>query len=95
MKPIEVAIVSLGSLKYPVNMAYFESWKSLIVKISHGASVSHLPDTGGGDWEYTSNQLSTLVHADRNASFTNLEKVATAIEKIGKSIPAFRKDKSA
>lgn len=70
MSPLKVTIVSLGSLKYPLNMAYFEGWKSSIIKIGHGAAVGHLPDAMGDNWEYTSNQLGSLVHADSNASFT-------------------------
>lgn len=70
MHPQKVTIVSLGSLKYPVNMSYLEEWKSQIIKISHGASVGHLPDAEGDNWEYTSDQLGSLVHADNNASFT-------------------------
>lgn len=70
MHPLNVTIVSLGSLKYPVNMSYLEGWKSQIVKLSHGASVGHLPDAEGDNWEYTSEQLGSLVHADNNASFT-------------------------
>lgn len=70
MHPLKVTIVLLGSLKYPVSMSYLEGWRSQIIKISHGASVGHLPDAEGDNWEYTSNQLGSLVHADNNASFT-------------------------
>lgn len=70
MHPINVTIVSLGNLKYPVNMSYLEGWKSQIIKVSHGASVGHLPDAEGDNWEYTCDQLSSIVHADSNASFT-------------------------
>ena len=70
MHPLNIAIVSLGSLKYPVNMSYLEGWKSQIIKLSHGASVGHLPDAEGENWEYTCDQLGTLVHSDSNASFT-------------------------
>lgn len=70
MHPLKIIIVSLGSLKYPVNMSYLVGWKSQIIKISHGASVGHLPDAEGDNWEYTCDQLGALVHADNNASFT-------------------------
>lgn len=51
-------------------MPYLEDWDSQIIKITHGASIGHLPDAEGDNWEYTSGQLSSLVHADDNASFT-------------------------
>jgi hypothetical protein len=70
MHPLKVTIVSLGSLKYPVNMSYLEGWKSQIIKLSHGASVGHLHNAEGDNWEYTSDQLYHLLHADNNASFT-------------------------
>jgi hypothetical protein len=70
MHPLKVSIVSLGSLKYPINMSYLEGWTSKIIEISHGASVGHLPDAKGDNWEYTSDQLGSLVHADNEASFT-------------------------
>lgn len=70
MHQLKITIVSLGSLKYPVNMSYLEGWKSQIIKLSHGASVGHLPDAEGDNWEYTCDQLRSLVSADNNASFT-------------------------
>jgi len=70
MHPLKVTIVSLGSLKYPVSMSYLEGWKSRIINLSHGASVGHLPDAEGENWEYTCDQLRSLVHADSNANFT-------------------------
>lgn len=70
MDTLKVTIVSLGSLKYPVNMAYLEGWQSKLIKLSHGSSIGHLPDAEGDDWEYTKEQLGSLVGADDNASFT-------------------------
>jgi len=70
MHPLKVSLVSLGSLKYPVNMAYLEGWKSQIVVVKHGTSICHLPNAEGENWEYTSSQLSSLVQADGDANFT-------------------------
>lgn len=70
MHPLKVTIVTMGSLKYPVRMSYLEGWKSKIIKVTLGSSVGHLPDAEGDNWEYTSSQLSSLVHEDDNASFT-------------------------
>lgn len=51
-------------------MSYLEGWPSQIIKLSHGSSVGHLPDAEGENWEYTCDQLRSLVHADSNANFT-------------------------
>lgn len=70
MQKIKVSLVSLGSLKYPVDIAYLEGWKSDILSIKHGASVGHLPNVDGNDWQRTNEQLSGLLHADAEADFT-------------------------
>jgi hypothetical protein len=70
MKHIKVAIVSLGSLKYPIDIAYLEGWHSDFMKIVHGASVGHLPNAEGDNWQYPNDQLRQLIHADPEANFT-------------------------
>ena len=70
MNPIKINLVLLGNLKYPIDVASLEAWKSKIVKIQHGASVGHLPDAEGDDWEYTDEQLSNLLSGDSNSDFT-------------------------
>jgi hypothetical protein len=70
MKKIKVSLVSLGSLKYPVDIAYLEGWKSSLVSIHHGASVGHLPNVDGAEWERTNTQLRNLLHVDPDADFT-------------------------
>lgn len=70
MKLLKISIVSLGSLKHPVDMAYLEGWKSQLVTIKHGASIGHLPNAEGENWEYTSSQLCSLIKADDEACFT-------------------------
>ncbi len=70
MNPIKINLVLLGNLKYPIDVVSLEAWKSEIVKIQHGASVGHLPDADGDDWEYTDEQLSELLSADNSSNFT-------------------------
>jgi hypothetical protein len=70
MHPINISLVSLGSLKYPVDIAYLEGWKSQLVTIKHGASIGHLPNAEGLNWQYTNDQLNGLIKEDDDASFT-------------------------
>lgn len=70
MQKIKVSLVSLGSLKHPVDIAYLAGWKSKIISIKHGASIGHLPNVDGTDWERTNTQLSGLLHADAETDFT-------------------------
>jgi hypothetical protein len=46
-------------------------------------------------WNITGDSAFSSKSEDNNLDVTTLEKVASAIEKIGKSMPAFGKDKSA
>ena len=65
-----ISLISLGSLKYSVDIKYLEAWKSKLIKIRHGAAVGHLPNAEGENWEYTNTQLKDLIIPDRSASFT-------------------------
>jgi hypothetical protein len=70
MNPTSINLVLLGNLKYPIDVAALETWTSSILKIKHGDSVGHLPDAEGDEWEYTDEQLSKLLSADKNSDFT-------------------------
>lgn len=70
MRPLKVSLVSLGSLKYPVDIAYLEGWTSQLFKVQHGASIGHLPNAEGSEWDYTDKQLGALIQADSDADFT-------------------------
>lgn len=70
MHPLKVSLISLGSLKYPVNIAYLEGWTSQLLTIQHGASIGHLPNAEGSEWDYTDKQLGALIQADGHADFT-------------------------
>lgn len=70
MEKIRISLVSLGSLKYPVDIAYLEGWKSSLISIKHGSSVGHLPNADGIEWERTNEQLHDLLKADPGADFT-------------------------
>jgi len=70
MSPLKISLVILGNLKYPLSIAELEAWHSQIISIEHGASVGHLPDADGDDWEYPDHQLLKVLGADTNADFT-------------------------
>lgn len=70
MQPLKISLVPLGNLKYPVSIAELESWRSQVISIKHGASVGHLPDADGDDWEYPDDQLLKVLGADANSDFT-------------------------
>ena len=70
MAPIQVAIISVGSLKYPFDFRKLTTWQSKIVQISHGPSIEHLPNAQGPDWTYPDAQLSALIRAVPNSNIT-------------------------
>lgn len=70
MRPLKISLVSLGSLKYPVDMAHLEGWPSRILTIQHGASIAHLPNAEGPEWVYPDRQLATLIREDGDADIT-------------------------
>lgn len=70
MAPIQVAVISVGSLKYPFDFQKLTTWQSKVVQISHGPSIEHLPNAQGPDWTYPDTQLSTLIHAVPTSSIT-------------------------
>ncbi|CAA7626076.1 hypothetical protein [Magnetospirillum sp. UT-4] len=70
MRKLVVSIVPLGSLKHSVNMQGLEKWPSKLFTIRHGASVNHLPDAAGNNWEYTKVQLNNIVRHDEQSDIT-------------------------
>lgn len=67
MTKIKIALVSLGSSKYPLNFKELEGWKSDVFEIEHEAAVSQLGDAEGKGWEYSDVQLRKIVHAGHGA----------------------------
>lgn len=70
MRPFTISLVLLGNLKYPLNVAQLEGWKSDILRIQHRAAVGHLPNADGDDWEYTDQQLLGVLGAEQDSDFT-------------------------
>ena len=70
MTPIKISLVSLGSLKYPVDIGYLEGWPSRLLSVQHGTSIGHLSNAEGPEWVYTDKQLRALIQADADANFT-------------------------
>lgn len=70
MRPIKVALVSIGGLKHRVDIPYLENWRSEILKIDHKSSIPLLPDASGPDWPYMKSQLCALMRPDSQSDFT-------------------------
>lgn len=70
MPSLKISLVSLGSLKYPVNISKVEHWRSRIFTVFHGASVNHLPNAQGQNWSYPNEQLIELIRSDERADIT-------------------------
>ena len=70
MKKIQISLVSVGTIKYPVNFGYLEHWSSRIIMIRHGASIGQIPNAEGSDWEYPNEQLAKIIKRDATADIT-------------------------
>lgn len=66
----KISIVVLGHLKYPLDISKIEKWQSSIFKIHSSASVNHLPNPNGSNWEYSDDQLRTILSEELNSDFT-------------------------
>ena len=70
MNQIRISLVTLGSLKQPVDVPYLEKWSSVVMRIEHRASVGQLPDAEGDDWQYTDEQLAKVLAPSHGADLT-------------------------
>lgn len=70
MSPFTISLVLLGNLKYPLNVAKLEGWKSDVLLLQYRAAVGHLPDADGGNWQYTDQQLLEVLKAEQDSDFT-------------------------
>lgn len=70
MNPVRISLVTLGSLKQPVDVRSLSRWRSNILAITHGDSVAHLQDAEGEDWTYTDQQLEKLLAPAAGAEIT-------------------------
>ena len=70
MIPVRISLVTLGSLKQPVDVRSLSRWRSKILSIAHGDSVAHLQDSEGDDWTYTDQQLEKLLTPTAGADIT-------------------------
>jgi hypothetical protein len=67
---VRIKLVTLGNLKVPVNFLDLERWKSSLFVICHRNEVGHLPDAVGPNWQYSDNQLSSMLMATNSADMT-------------------------
>lgn len=70
MNPIRISLVTLGSLKQPVDVPYLEKWGSTVMRIEHRASIGQLQDAEGEDWQYTDDQLAKVLAPSLDADLT-------------------------
>lgn len=70
MKQIKIALVSVGSLNYPVDFSALERWSSDLMTIHHVASIGFIPDARGYNWEYPDSQLASIIKIEPDSDFT-------------------------
>jgi hypothetical protein len=70
MTPVRISLVTLGSLKQPVDVPLLSHWRSKILTIEHGDSVVHLQNAEGDEWSYTDAQLERLLTPTAGAEIT-------------------------
>lgn len=70
MTSVRISLVTLGSLKQPVDVPYLERWGSELMVIEHRASVGQLQNADGDDWEYTDDQLAKVLAPSPGADVT-------------------------
>ena len=70
MRTLNVALVSLGQQKQPIDIAFLCQWRSRVVRINHAAAIAYTPNAKGKSWEYPDNQLRELVKPVDGADLT-------------------------
>lgn len=70
MTKLKISLVSVGSLRYPVDFLRLAKWESAIFSIHHAASICHIPNAAGANWDYTTEQLAEIVHRDVESDIT-------------------------
>lgn len=67
---ISINLVTLGNLKYGVNFKEIASWRSNVFSAEHAHQVQAIPDAEGADWQYTDQQLSSILQPSQTHDFT-------------------------
>lgn len=70
MRALNVALITLGHQKQPVDIGYLKGWRSRIFLIGRITAIAHSPDATGDTWEYPDDQLSELIKAVPAADMT-------------------------
>lgn len=70
MRTLNVALVSLGQQKQPIDMALLCQWRSRVVSIHHAAAIAYTPNAIGNAWQYPDDQLRNLVKPVEGADIT-------------------------
>lgn len=70
MLPIKISLVLLGNLKYPINIRQLEAWESKLLNIKKRSEVGLLPNSKGVEWEFTDEQLLSVLKHEPDSDFT-------------------------
>jgi glycosyltransferase involved in cell wall biosynthesis len=70
MEPLKIKLVTLGNLKYPINFASVEKWRSQVFTAKHVDIVQEIEDADIEHWAYSDNSLKGFIKPDPNFDIT-------------------------
>jgi hypothetical protein len=70
MEPLKIKLVTLGNLKYPINFASVEKWRSQVFTAKHMDTVQEIADADIEHWAYSDNSLIGFIKPDPNFDIT-------------------------
>ncbi|MDQ3745499.1 MAG: hypothetical protein M3444_14060 [Acidobacteriota bacterium] len=70
MEPLKIKLVTLGNLKYPINFAAIERWRSQVFTAKHVDTVQEIEDADIDHWVYSDNSLMRFIKPDPNFNIT-------------------------
>lgn len=70
MEPLKIKLVTLGNLKYPIDFASVEKWRSHVFTAKHVDTVQEIEDADIDHWAYSDNALIGFIKPDPNFAIT-------------------------
>lgn len=70
MRKLNVALVTLGHQKEPIDINYICRWRSNVITIKHEGDIPYTPNAKGANWEYLDAQLRRLISPVKGADIT-------------------------
>ena len=70
MRKLNIALITLGHQKEPIDINYLCGWQSNIFTITHRGAKPYTPDATGSNWEYPDSQMRKLVAPVKDADIT-------------------------